>query len=522
MRLRFPLYAQILSWFFLNLLLLGLVFYVFFTVQFRLGLDSLLMGRAGDRIEAVTDLLAAELGPAPRTEWDGILGRFTAAYHVAFHLFRLDGTQLAGPAVELPSPVRDKLVVRRGPPDPPPRADRRPPMPGPGGPPGQLMPAPGAPGTHPKFMLHTTGPSRFWVGVRLALPAREQRAMEPAMPPPDGPREERPGRDERRFEPVVLLAVSTSLSGGGLFFDAQPWLVFAFGAVLFSMLLWIPLVRGLTRSIAQMTRAAEQIAEGQFDVQVADRRPDELGRLGQAINRMAARLAGFVTGQKRFLGDVAHELCSPIARTQMALGILEQRAAAAEQPYLDDLREEVQQMSTLVNELLSFSKAGLRRGQIPLRPVNLAELARRVVARENRDGRPIELNIAPDLEALAEPELLARALGNVVRNALHHAGAAGPIAVEATADAAGVTLAVVDSGPGVPEAALEKLFDPFYRVEASRSRETGGAGLGLAIVKTCIEACQGTVRAVNRQPNGLRVELHLGGVDRPADSPAKG
>jgi two-component system sensor histidine kinase CpxA len=384
------------------------------------------------------------------------------------------------------------------------------------------MPAAGAPGTHPKFMLHTTGPSRFWVGVRLALPVREQRAMEPAMPPPEGPRGERPGRDERRFEPVVLLAVSASLSGGGLFFDAQPWLVFAFSAVLFSMLLWIPLVRGLTRSIAQMTRAAEQIAEGHFDIQVADRRPDELGRLGQAINRMAGRLAGFVTGQKRFLGDVAHELCSPIARTQMALGILEQRAAAAEQPYLDDLREEVQQMSTLVNELLSFSKAGLRRGQIPLRPVNLAELARRVVARENRDGRPIEISIAPDLEALAEPELLARALGNVVRNALYHAGNAGPIAVEATADASGVTLTVVDSGPGVPEAALEKLFDPFYRVEASRSRETGGVGLGLAIVRTCLEACEGTVRAVNRQPNGLRVELRLGGVERPADPPAKG
>ena len=164
-------------------------------------------------------------------------------------------------------------------------------------------------------------------------------------------------------------------------------------------------------------------------------------------------------------------------------------------------------MSTLVNELLSFSKAGLRRGQIPLRPVNLAELARRVVARENRDGRPIEINIAPDLEALAEPELLARALGNVVRNALHHAGAAGPIAVEATADAAGVTLAVVDSGLGVPEAALEKLFDPFYRVEASRSRETGGVGLGLAIVEGIAKLHDGSIEVQSEPGKGSMFEI---------------
>ncbi len=499
MRLRFPLYAKILSWFFLNLLVLGLVFYVFISLQFRLGLDSLLLGPAGNRIEAVSNVLATDLAQTSRTNWTPVLERFSGAYHVTFHLFRLDGTQLAGPAVELPEEVRQKFFLRRGPPEMLLRGGRPPRGPMNPGREGEFPPLGAPPTPHPKFMLHTHNPSRYWVGVRMPLPDRE---------------------GQRPFEPVVLLAVSTSLRGGGLFFDVQPWVVFGFGAVLFSVVLWIPLVRGLTRSIGQMTRATEQIAEGHFDVQVADRRADELGRLGQAVNRMAARLAGFVTGQKRFLGDVAHELCSPIARIQMALGILEQRATAAERPYLDDLREEVQQMSALVNELLSFSKASLARRDLPLRPVNLAELAERVVARENKGGHAVAVRIEPGLAAQAEPELLARALANVVRNAIRHAGAGGPIVIQAAAEGDGVLLSVLDSGPGVPATALEKLFDPFYRVEASRSRETGGVGLGLAIVKTCIEACQGSVRAANRQPTGLQVDFQLRRVDPGAGASA--
>ena len=113
------------------------------------------------------------------------------------------------------------------------------------------------------------------------------------------------------------------MSAGGLFFDYKPWVAVGLGAVLFSAVLWAPLVRGITRSIAQMTHTTRQIAEGRFDARTREGRRDELGLLGQSINRMAARLAGFVTGQKRFLGDIAHELCSPLARIQVALGILE-------------------------------------------------------------------------------------------------------------------------------------------------------------------------------------------------------
>src|SRR5947209_6818997 len=130
MKIRFPLSAKILLWFFLNLIFLGLVFYVFVRIQFRLGLDSLLMGRAGDRIEAVAQVIDFELNRTPRTEWDDLLQRSSSAYHVQFALFRGDGAQLAGEALLLPAEVSARLTQTQGPPRRPVSPDRPPPEPG--------------------------------------------------------------------------------------------------------------------------------------------------------------------------------------------------------------------------------------------------------------------------------------------------------------------------------------------------------------------------------------------------------
>jgi two-component system sensor histidine kinase CpxA len=276
-----------------------------------------------------------------------------------------------------------------------------------------------------------------------------------------------------------------------------------------SVLFWLPLVRGITRYISQMTRATEAIAEGHFETRAQPERGDELGRLSQAIQRMAARLSGFVHGQKRFLGDIAHELCSPIARMQVALGILEERADAKQKTYVEDVKEEVQHMSSLVNELLAFSKAGLRQKEVELQSVQLEPLVRRVLNREAAGHEQIAIEIDGSIQVLAEPELLSRALANLIRNALRYAGDAGPITISAIRAEAHVAISITDQGPGVPGEALEQIFDPFFRLEASRSRDTGGIGLGLSIVKTCVEACQGSVTARNRPAGGLRVEIVL-------------
>jgi two-component system sensor histidine kinase CpxA len=114
---------------------------------------------------------------------------------------------------------------------------------------------------------------------------------------------------------------------------------------------------------------------------------------------------------------------------------------------------------------------------------------------------------------MADPELLVRALSNLLRNAIRYGAEAGPIEIHAERREDSVLITIADSGPGVPEAELEKIFDAFYRVDASRNRQTGGSGLGLAIVRTCVESCNGSVAAENRAPHGLAVQVRLGAAE---------
>ncbi|MEQ1853299.1 MAG: ATP-binding protein, partial [Chthoniobacteraceae bacterium] len=346
---------------------------------------------------------------------------------------------------------------------------------------------PGMPAPYPKFIQRVDGAYPYWIGVRAPIF----------------------DRSARQGMPLILILAVPSLGSGGLLLDYTPWLWIGAGLLVCSVLFWIPLVRGITRSIQQMTGAAGEMARGRFETRVETGRRDELGRLGESLNHMSGRLEEYVTGQKRFLGDIAHELCSPLARMEMALGVLEQQSGDAQQGYVNDVREEVRHMSSLVNELLSFTKAGLRAKEIELRPVPLGELCSRVIAREAQ-GRPgLAVNVDPGLKVLAEPDLLARAVANVLRNALRYAGDAGPIDLTASARGADVLLAITDRGPGVPEESLHRLFDPFYRPESARTREGGGTGLGLAIVKSCVEACGGSVAVKNAQPSGLEVTMTL-------------
>jgi two-component system sensor histidine kinase CpxA len=551
-RIAFPLPAKILACFFVNLALLAIVGVYVAQGQFRFGLDSLLTGSSGERIQVLSSLVVSALEGHKRSEWPAILQRIAGISHVQIAAVLNDGTRIAGTIADLPPAVLTKLAdgavdpfarmpfppgmenagrFPQGPPrdargdqpremQPGDQQRRFPPGPGPNAnfPPGRNdrpqptlndsrgapdfregmlpdfpppdappPPSPGGPNGFPKFIVRAGQPPMYWIGVRTPLPTDTGRP---------GP-------------PTTLLIAVPTLASGGLLLDVSPWLWVGAGVLVCSALLWLPLVRGITRSIRQMTGAAGQMAQGQFGARVDTARRDELGRLGESLNHMAGRLGEYVTGQKRFLGDIAHELCSPLARMEMALGVLEQRANAAQLDHVNDVREEVRHMSSLVNELLSFSKAGLRAKELELRPVPLAELCRRVIARDAQGEADIRVNVDAGVKVLADPDLLARAVGNVLRNAVRYAGDAGPIALTATTRGADVALAITDRGPGVPPGTLHRLFDPFYRPESARTREGGGSGLGLAIVKSCLEACGGSVTVANAQPTGLEVTMTL-------------
>lgn len=485
MRPRLPLYAKILLWFFLNVVLLAAGFALLFNAQFSFNLDWFLASGARERIEAVRDLIVGELNVTPPDEWQQVLERYSQAHHVRFALFDEAANPLIGSITELPPEVHARITAR---PDfgrlrPPLERARE-----------EIAAPPGSGAEMPRrrwrpslrALMRTTRPTYYWLlttgWVDNWLTGDPLR--------------------------VVLVARSSSISGGGLIFDAKPWLAVGVGAVAFSLLFWFPLVHGITRSVGRMKDATREIAAGRFDVRVNMRRRDELGSLGGAIDQMAARLDGFVKGQKRFLGDIAHELCSPLARLQMALGILEQRARDGESPYVQSASEKAKQIADLVGELLSFSKASFDPEAIQLHPVGVLEAVQEAIKRESAEGADIRLEVPADLAVAADRDLLVRALGNLVRNALRHA-AATPIVVRGIAEREAAIIAVADAGPGVPEEELPKIFDAFYRLDTARTRETGGTGLGLTIVKTCVESCLGTVTARNLQPRGLEVVLRL-------------
>jgi two-component system sensor histidine kinase CpxA len=291
--------------------------------------------------------------------------------------------------------------------------------------------------------------------------------------------------------------------------------------MILSSLLWFPLVRGITRNVRETLNATERLARGDFDVRVSEARGDELGRLGQAVNRMASQLDGYVRGQRRFMGDIAHELCSPIARMEMGLGILENQVPDAQQERLGEVRAELRELSVMVSELLAFSKNTHQLNHAAQQSTPLLPLVEAAAQREAVPADQLRINIDPSLSVKAHPELLSRAVGNLLRNSLIHAPGSS-IHVTASAKRDRVTLLVRDEGPGVPADSLARLFEPFYRVDIARTRESGGTGLGLAIVKTCIESCNGTVTARNHEHGGLEIEVELDLATQHATTPPKG
>ena len=514
MKVTFPLSLKVSLWLLANLGLLAAAAGAFYVSQFGVGWKSLSQGALGERLQSIGDSIATDLHTEPESARPTILRSRTKKYGADFFLFANTGAQVAGDAVQLPVAVRDELNKdqrnggrRPGPDGPGPRGPRPRPPRGEGppesrppyddrgpppdsrrkkeGPPLGGRPPPDARGSEGRFIVHSASPDATWIGLRVPIPNEFGQ-------PTAG---------------TVIIRASSVFAVGRLL-HAGPWLAIAASAFLLSVLFWLPLVGSITRALQRLSGATERIAEGQFATRVALSRRDELGVLGSSVNRMAERLDTLVNGQKRFLGDVAHELGSPIGRLQVATEILEARADPALQPQIADVREEVQQMAALVAELLAFTKTGMQSRATELTAVPLGVLVREMLIREQATGR-VAVSISNEIEVRADGALLTRAIGNLVRNAVRYTGANAAIFITAVTSGEGVRITVDDEGPGVGPEALARLGEPFYRPETARTRETGGVGLGLAIVRSSVAACGGEVHFSNRTPHGFRAEIRL-------------
>ncbi|MFH1136709.1 MAG: HAMP domain-containing sensor histidine kinase [Pseudomonadota bacterium] len=510
------LFTKILLWFFLNIFVLAAIPVGLLNIRPQLPPYSPFgLWWMGGRFPTAAHLVSVELSEAKREKWPAILQKNSDSYDVGFTLFLGSGREILGQTTDIPMEVvravQDQLIrqipLDLVPPEvdgPPPAGSREGPdfIPS-AAPPGQRFAPPPPdffarrPPRPQPFFIRTSNPTRYWLGAPVLVMAEGVRTLRPA----------------------VLAAVSDSVTGGGLFFDPWPWIIAAAGAVLISVLLWWPLVRHITKPLARMTEAADRMAQGRFDVRIDEDRRDEIGRLARAINDMSTQLSRFIQGQKRFLGDAAHELASPIARIQLGLGILEQKSGTESDDHLQGVIEDVGHMSNLVNELLSFSRAEAGPVRSRLQETLLVPVIKRAVDREATPDVAVRVEASDGATAWADPELLGRALDNLLRNAVRFAGRAGPILIQVMDEGEVVHIVVRDSGPGVPEADLPRLFEPFYRPEVSRRRETGGVGLGLSIVKAGIQACGGRVSCRNLKPSGFeaRIVLRQKRDDRPAD-----
>ena len=264
--------------------------------------------------------------------------------------------------------------------------------------------------------------------------------------------------------------------------------------------------RQITAPLRRLADAAVRIGGGDLEPAVPVDRDDEIGELARTFNTMAGDLRRAEEGRRQLITDIAHELGTPLAVLQanvegMLDGVIEQSPER-----LASLHAQIQVLARLVRDLRDLSLA--QQGRLPLdrRPMDLSALVREVVeltqplAEEKRVVLAVTGNGA--VSVVADRDRIAQVVQNLLANALRYTGSGGRVAVGARVEGAAAVVEVTDSGPGIPEEELPRLFDRFHRVDRSRTRATGGAGLGLAIVRHLVEAHGGRVWVRSRVGEG--------------------
>jgi signal transduction histidine kinase len=301
-----------------------------------------------------------------------------------------------------------------------------------------------------------------------------------------------------------ILSIPGDSSAQRIFPAGQLWVL---GAV---VLLCYLLARYLTSPLRSLQTALERFGQGDFTARSGSRRRDELGQLARTFDHMAERIRNLVAAERRLLLDISHELRSPLARLGVAIELA--RSGDNRDAMLDRIQKESERLNVLVGELLQATRAEVDPQALRAQPVRLDDLLSLVVGdcsiEASARGSSLVFSPPAPVTVTGDPELLRRAVENVIRNAIRYAPRETPVEVRLEPNGSTARIQVRDYGPGVPEESLGRIFDPFYRVGGDRNRESGGVGLGLAIARRAIELHKGKLRARNAHP-GLLVEMEL-------------
>jgi len=276
------------------------------------------------------------------------------------------------------------------------------------------------------------------------------------------------------------------------------------------------LARHLTSPVAKLRAATQQLANGNLSARVMPaigKRRDELALLAADFDLMAEKIESLINSQRRLLGDISHELRSPLARLNVALELARQRAGPDAATALERIQHEAENLNEMIGQLLALTRLesgaeGLKKGAFDLVKLVSAIAADAQFEASSRN-RSVRLNTNGRCTVVGNEPLLRRAIENVIRNAVQYTAEGTEVEVEVRPDAGGAVISVRDHGAGVPEDALVEIFRPFYRVDEARDREAGGVGLGLAIADRAVRLHGGKIEAANASGGGLVVTIIL-------------
>lgn len=272
---------------------------------------------------------------------------------------------------------------------------------------------------------------------------------------------------------------------------------------------WI-LSIGIVSPLHRLAGAVDRFGRGDLSARVSMSRHDEIGDVARSFDSMAERIGTLLTAERRLLQDVSHELRSPLARLSFAAELMSN--ATDPEVALDRMRREIMRLSQLIATLLEVTTIEGDPSSRETQSFSIATLLQEVASdcafeAESRGVR-IESHIDSSARIDGNPELLRRAIENVLRNAIRYSGMGAAVMVETSDMDHETVIRVSDSGPGVPEAMLPRIFDPFFRVEESRETSAGGVGLGLSIARRAVLLHHGQIAAGNLSP-GLQVTITL-------------
>jgi signal transduction histidine kinase len=282
---------------------------------------------------------------------------------------------------------------------------------------------------------------------------------------------------------------------------------FSFERALFSVLIVISIIivilyfvlRLMFKPLKTLSAAVESVAEGNYEINLPVKRKDELGELASSINYMSSRIKESIKAKEHLLLDVSHELRSPLTRIKLGLEIGSDK---------EKINEDVKEMERMISGLLESYRSDSEYDRLNIEKTDILNLIKNAVKEYNADERlRLELPGKESLVLNIDPEKIRTVISNLIDNALKYSNEKVDIKVADKKDS--VEISLTDKGIGISEEDMKYIFEPFYRVDPSRSRKTGGFGLGLSISKKIVDAHGGKISVESKLNAGSKVFINL-------------